>query len=165
MDSAKHTMVIPNEVMMKEIAFHISEGRSAKILCRGNSMNPFLCDRRDSLVLSPVPSEGVRKGDVVLARVSTGNFVVHRVVDTDPLTLNGDGNFIRSCERVVPGGVLAVLSGYERKGREGSTSSLEWRTYSAFWRIAGKIGVGRWNLRRIILGFWRRSHRSLVHAG
>ncbi len=156
------TLVIPNNLMMKEIALQISEGRSVELLCRGNSMNPFLCDRRDTLVLSPQKGE-LKCGDVVLARIRDGRFVVHRVVALEPLTLNGDGNLCSSVEYGVA--VLAVLSGYVRKGVRGSVEDPKWRRYTSFWKAASRLRVGKWSLRRIFLGIWRRTHKSLVHRG
>lgn len=156
------TRVIPNDVMMREIAVHIGEGRSVELLCRGNSMNPFLCDRKDSVILSPV-TEDIRIGDVVLAKVRGGHFVLHRVCRLEPLTLNGDGNFSGSVEYVET--VLAVMSGYVHKGKRGTVQDREWRRYSAFWALATKLKIGNWSLRRIVLGFWRRAHRDLVHKG
>ncbi len=154
---------IPNEIMMADIAVQIGEGRSVEILCRGNSMNPFLCDRRDSIILSPCNEADIKVGDVVLARTSYGNFVVHRVAALGPMRLNGDGNFRKSRELIPDGNVLAVMSGYKRKGRYGKVTDAKWRLYSALWDIFGKISVGNWDLRRITLGLWRRLHRSLVH--
>ena len=45
--------IIPNEVLLPEVARLISEGHTVTLTVRGNSMNPFLVDRRDRLVLGP----------------------------------------------------------------------------------------------------------------
>lgn len=156
-------VVIPNDVLMADLAEHIAQGRTVELLCRGNSMNPFLADRRDSLLLSPVNPDEVKVGDVILARVSTGHFVVHRVISLNPIRMNGDGNLLSARETVVT--VMAVLSGYKRKGRYGKVTDLKWRVYSAVWAFMGKVGFGNWNLRRIYLSFWRRTHSRHVHIG
>ena len=39
---------IPNEILLPEVARLIKEGHTVTITVRGNSMNPFLVDRRDT---------------------------------------------------------------------------------------------------------------------
>lgn len=46
--------IIPNEVLLPEVARLISEGHTVTLTVRGNSMNPFLVDRRDRIVLGPL---------------------------------------------------------------------------------------------------------------
>ena len=47
--------IIPNEVLLPEVARLISEGHTVTLTVRGNSMNPFLVDRRDRIILGPLP--------------------------------------------------------------------------------------------------------------
>ena len=51
MANSNHKKLIPNEVLLPEVARLISEGHTVTLTVRGNSMNPFLVDRRDSIVL------------------------------------------------------------------------------------------------------------------
>lgn len=171
----RRTLNVPVQQFAEGMLRELAEGRSVELLCRGNSMNPAFRDGRDRLVLSPLPgasgsilsgetevpaqaegTQGLHRGDVVLARTAGGRWVIHRVVALNPLTLNGDGNFYGSRELVPEGGVAAVLTAFVRKGRRGSTGDLRWRIYSAFWRFAGWCGIGNSNLRRLLLAVWRR---------
>ena len=42
---------IPNEILLPEVARLIKEGHTVTITVRGNSMNPFLVDRRDRVTV------------------------------------------------------------------------------------------------------------------
>ena len=53
---------IPNEILLPEVARLIKEGHTVTITVRGNSMNPFLVDRRDRVTL----------GDFTTGRHRTG---------------------------------------------------------------------------------------------
>lgn len=157
------TISVPTAQFIDGIRRELESGLSVEICCRGNSMNPFLVDRRDSIVLSPCDSSALRKGDVVLGLSASGHWVIHRIVRLNPILLNGDGNYVRSCEHIPEGQVYAKMTAYVRKGRRAGTDSLQWRLWSSFWNICGRLAIGSWSLRRIILGLWRRCHRSLVH--
>ena len=50
MISSGQKKIIPNEVLLPEVARLISEGHTVTLTVRGNSMNPFLVDRRDRIV-------------------------------------------------------------------------------------------------------------------
>jgi len=158
------TKVISNDIMFAEVARLISEGRSVEIRVKGNSMNPFLASGRDCIVLSPFIDKDLVPGAFVLGRDTYGRWVAHRLVSvaSDHVIMNGDGNFITSTEKMMKTDVLAVVTEYVRDGKRGSTSGRRWKTYSFLWKLAGQIHVGKWSVRRVYLGFWRRLNRSLV---
>lgn len=155
-------MVLPNEMIIREVAIQISQGHSVELVCRGNSMNPFLADRRDSIILSPCNASEIRKGDVILARDSSGRYLVHRVVSTAPLFLNGDGNRIKTVEFIPDANVIAIMTAVRRKNVLYKVDGITWKLYSLFWEIAGILSVGEWSLRRILLAVWRRLNPELV---
>lgn len=59
---------IPNEILLPEVARLIKEGHTVTITVRGNSMNPFLVDRRDRVTLGDFTTEQLQPGVAVLAR-------------------------------------------------------------------------------------------------
>ena len=83
---------LPNEVLLDEVAVLLSAGNDVTLLTKGNSMLPFIRGGIDSVRLRKC--ETVACGDIVLAQVAPGRFVLHRVIRTenDRLTLMGDGN-------------------------------------------------------------------------
>ena len=72
-------LVLPNEILLGEVERLLSQGTSVTIMTKGNSMLPFIVGERDSVVLKPygVP----RVGDIALAHLHNGAYVLHRIID------------------------------------------------------------------------------------
>lgn len=83
--------VVPNNVLLEDVASLLDEGREVVLAPKGNSMLPFIREGRDSVALRKL--DDVETGDIVLVRLA-GRYVMHRVVaiDGERLTLMGDGN-------------------------------------------------------------------------
>ena len=75
-------------------------------------MRPFLEDRRDSVVLSPVGST-LHEGDAVLAELTPDHYVLHRIIgiDAEKVTLMGDGN-IRGTEQCRKQDICGIVTRY-----------------------------------------------------
>lgn len=128
----KTSMRKPNDVLLPEVRKMISEGHTVTLKVRGNSMRPFLESSRDYVLLAPF--DDVSVGDVVLAEVSKGRFVLHRVIrrSGDDLVLKGDGNpFQTEACRVAD--VAAMARGFHRRNKFYPTDGRCWRAYSSFW--------------------------------
>ena len=87
-------ITFPNEVMMESIDALLVEGREVRFTPKGESMRPFIEGGRDSVIL--IKNNAVEVGDIVLAKLKDGRFVLHRVIakSGDCLTLMGDGNLL-----------------------------------------------------------------------
>jgi len=97
-------------------------------------MRPFLEDGRDKALLTAV-KETPRVGDPVLAEISKGHFVLHRIVDItgEKITLRGDGNLgTESCRMQ---DIRAMATAFFRKGRNtpDNIKDRKWRIYSWWW--------------------------------
>lgn len=119
--------------MFGEVCALLAEGKRVKLLAKGGSMRPLIRGDEDKLVLAPV--NALRKGDVVLARINSSGYVVHRIVaiDGDMITLMGDGNLYltEKCSRTdISGIAVAVI----RNGRERSLTSFRAMLYVRLWR-------------------------------
>ena len=142
--------------MMEEIRTLISEGKTATITVKGNSMNPFMVHLRDQMTLGPWKEEDLRKGTVALVRDTRGNHLIHRIikVDANTVTLLGDGNVVQT-ETATKDNVIGIMYSITRKGRTWSSGGAGWRTYSLLWKVLTP-------LRRYPLGLWRRLNRNKV---
>lgn len=112
-------------------------------------MRPFLEDNRDKALLSKAQKPNV--GDVVLAEISPGHYVLHRItkIRGRHITLQGDGNLnTEECELE---DIKGFAIGFYRKGRGtlDKTNGLKWRVYSALWILLRPI-------RKYLLAFYRR---------
>ncbi|MBQ8276970.1 MAG: S24/S26 family peptidase [Bacteroidaceae bacterium] len=143
---------LPNDILIPEIKRIVDEGRTATFRVRGFSMRPFLEDRRDKVLLSPFDKENVRVGDVVLAEISPGTYVLHRVIEKQEgnITLRGDGN-VYGVEKCRIDNIIGLVTAFYRKGRKkpDMVTSGKWRVYSALWPSSPFI-------RRVLLAFQRR---------
>ena len=99
-------LAIGNDAFFSEVKKLLAEGKVVRLKARGRSMEPFIRDGRDEIVLSA----GIepKKGDIVLARAGEG-IVLHRVINIDgnAVTLMGEGNLYKtescSMEDVIAG--------------------------------------------------------------
>lgn len=105
--------ILPNEILLAEAGALLAEGRDVELLVKGNSMLPFLHDEQDSVRLRKL--ETVEKGDIVLALIAPGRYVLHRVrkIEGERLTLMGDGN-IRGTESCTCADVLGTAIEFVR---------------------------------------------------
>jgi len=139
----------PNAVLLPEIVSLLNEGHSATIRLRGFSMRPFLEDNRDKALL--VKAHNIQVGDPVLAELSPGHFVLHRIIhiEGDQITLLGDGNLTTESCRLTD--VKASVEGFYRKGRSKleRTDGFKWKAYSFVWMHLRPM-------RRYLLAVYRR---------
>lgn len=84
-------VVLPNDVLLDEVARLLGEGREVVITAKGRSMLPFIRGEVDHVKLRQ--SDNLRVGDIVLAYFGN-RYVLHRIVaiNGDEITLMGDGN-------------------------------------------------------------------------
>ena len=128
------TRMMANEVFLPQVVAMLEEGHTVTLPLRGRSMRPFLEDGRDKALLEAVKNKP-KVGDAVLAEISKGHFVLHRIVsiDGEKVTLRGDGNI--NTERCRMQDIRAMATAFFRKGRRkpDKTSGLKWRIYSWWW--------------------------------
>ena len=112
-----------DESIMQEAIRLVGEGVSVTFPVNGRSMLPFIVGGEDSVVL--VKPETLKVGDVVLAQVEGGRYVVHRIVclDGDAVTLMGDGN-LAGREHCRLADVRARATHVVRKGGKGALWTL-----------------------------------------
>lgn len=105
--------VIPNDILLSAAGDLLAEGRDVTLLAKGNSMLPFLRSEKDSVTLHR--RESVAVGDIVLAHLGGGRYVLHRVfeIEGDKVTLMGDGN-LRGTEQCLSGDVLGTVKCFVR---------------------------------------------------
>ena len=85
-------MRFPDDVILSEVIRLVESGVSVTFPVQGRSMRPFIEPSGESLVLEKISR--IHKGDVVLALVDNGYYVIHRVmrVSGETVYLMGDGN-------------------------------------------------------------------------
>lgn len=142
-------IVLPNDILLSEVARLVAEGESVTIRTKGNSMLPFIRGERDSVVLEAPDEFGVM--DIVLAEIRQGMFVLHRVVDMngDEVVLMGDGNLVGR-ERCLRNDVAAKAVAIVKDGKKVDCRSRGHLCRARIWKSLLP-------LRRYLLAIYRRT--------
>ena len=137
---------VGNNDFFSEVERMLAEGKTVRIPAKGRSMEPFIREGRDEIVLSA----GIepKKGSIVLARTAEG-IVLHRIIGIDDkvVTLMGDGNLYKTetCSTV---DILAGVSMIVKNGQSIEPESLAARIKARCWMMARPV-------RRPLLKIWK----------
>ncbi len=142
--------VMPNAVILGEVSRMLCEGHSVVLMTKGNSMLPFIRGGSDSVEL--VREESYGPYDIVLAELSEGHYVLHRILSAGDgiVTLKGDGN-LRGTETCrlgdIKGRAVKIIS---RRGKETDCLSAGFVRRSRLWVRMPYL------CRRILIAIYRR---------
>ena len=127
-----NTLQFDNATFFPHFCQLVNEGHNVSLRTRGCSMRPFIEHDRDIAVLGPL--KHVEVGDVVLAEIRVGKYVMHRIdkIEGDKVVLRGDGNYpgTEVCKKE---DLRALMVAVERKGKTYSTDGRTWKVYSYVW--------------------------------
>ena len=116
----------------------------------GVSMLPLLRQGKDMFIVSKRNGEWCRVGDVVLYRRPPDQYVLHRVIKvrSDDYVILGD-NCINKEYGIKDKDIIAVMTGYIRRGKEHTTEEIGYRLYSFIWihTIPVRIGFKKLGIR------------------
>lgn len=112
----------------------IDEGKDVPLLVTGSSMAPFLCDKRDTIIISK-PDRTLKKGDMVFYTRPTGQYVMHRIQKVDK-----DGNLYMIGDNqteiegpLPPSCVFGIIHKIIRKGKVMDSSNFWWFFFEKIW--------------------------------
>lgn len=137
---------VSNELYFSGVEQLLAEGKSVRIKAKGRSMEPFIRDGKDEIVLSA--GIQARKGCIILARTGE-SIVLHRVINIEgnAVTLMGDGNLYKT-ESCLREDIIAVATRIVRRGKEIDPECFMERFKARIWMVARP-------LRRPLLRIWR----------
>ena len=131
-------MVKSVSLSMKEISPVITQcienGSEVILTVTGNSMLPFLRDRRDQVVLVKADPNVLKINDVPLYVRRNGKYVLHRIADVNggAYTMLGDAQ-VTPEPGIEPDQIVAVAKAFIRKNVRIECNSAEYKRYVAFW--------------------------------
>jgi len=111
----------------------LDENIDITLTVTGNSMNPLLTHKRDSVVLTSCNKFNLKRGDIPLYRRSNGQYVLHRIIKVNKNSYNlcGDNQYI--IEKNLPKeSIIAVVKAFERNGKLYSCNDF---IYKIYWRL------------------------------
>lgn len=109
------------------------QGQEVRLLITGNSMAPFLHDRRDEIFFKK-PDRELKRGDMVFYQRRTGQYVMHRICH---VTLRGY-DLIGDAQTTVEPDIRAeqifgLVTRVRRKGRMLSDGDFWWEFFRCVW--------------------------------
>lgn len=110
----------------------VESGKEVKVAVSGHSMEPFLKEGRDSVIL--IKCTQPEKGDVVMYKRENGRYILHRVVK-----VSGDKCFFAGDEQTFVEGpldksvVFAKACEVKRKGKTLKKGDFIWEFFEHTW--------------------------------
>ena len=126
---------IPPAEALPRIKATLDAGRPCRLVVTGTSMLPFLRDKQDAVILTPITGE-IRRDDILFYLRSPQVCVLHRVWqvnEDDSLLLCGDAQ--TNLEPVRKEQVLARVDSVDRKGRLISCQNPGLRFLVRVWQL------------------------------
>ena len=115
--------------IVKIILSKLSCGEKVTLTVTGNSMEPFLFDGTDKVILQKI-KEPPKRGDIVFYRRKNGAYVLHRVVRKKGDIYYFSGDAQRRVEGpIFKNQLLAVCKEVIREEKRVSEKSLLWLSY------------------------------------
>lgn len=142
------TLQLNNAEFLPHVCELVNEGHKVSIRARGNSMRPFIENERDVIVL--IHSNEYKVGDVVLAEIQPGHYVLHRIdsITNERVVLRGDGN-VSQTEFCYIKDIRALVYQIVRKNKVWTLKTSKiWKIYSFLW-------INLLPLRRVFLALYR----------
>lgn len=133
---------------------YIKEHGEIIIAPMGNSMLPLLKEDRCQVILKE-PEFLPKRFDVVLYQAKSGKQILHRIVQVHPasFTICGDNTYVLEKE-IKREQILAVMTGFYRKDKYISCTSLPYCFYVKIWWIL-------YPLRKVMFSIVKKGYRIL----
>lgn len=151
--------IIPMESLVQLLQLQLDEGGRANLTVTGSSMHPLFRSRRDSVVLVPATGKQ-KKGDIILYRRTSGQYVLHRIIDVAPTQYicSGDNQVMR--EPVSQEQILAVVDGFTRRNKTYTLNHPVYRLYTWTWVELFCLRKYYLFIRRHLARFYRRTFQK-----
>ena len=151
------TKLISAELLFSAAEELLAEGRQVAFTVTGMSMWPFLCHRRDQVIVEACQLDTLRKGDIILFQTQLQNYLLHRITKITPhgFVTTGDGNCFRDGEFPFSC-VKAKVTSLIRNGKKIKCSGWKWNTVSQLW-------MALFPIRKWIFKIWSRIRKYIRH--
>ena len=154
------TRTIDTDTYMGVLKELVLEGQQVSLLITGNSMSPFMIDKRDKIVISPIKSP-LKVGDMAFFQRITGQYVMHRIqyVRKNEKTGKEEYYFLGDAQYITEGPIqkeqiFGVITKVCRKEKWIGPGNFWWEFFRCVWlkivpfrrkilKIYGMF-IGRW---------------------
>lgn len=140
MDHEIPVRIVDNQEYMKVVRSILEEGKEVPLVVTGNSMMPFLIDRRDQVLIKRI-ERPLKKGDIAFFQRENGQYIMHRIhfMRKDDRTGENQFYFIGDGQKNIEGPIketriFGVITGVLRKGKYLDEHTFTWRLFKNIWR-------------------------------
>ena len=140
MDHEIPVRIVDNQEYMKVVHSILEEGKEVPLVVTGNSMMPFLIDRRDQVLIKRI-ERPLKKGDIAFFQRENGQYIMHRIhfMRKDDRTGENQFYFIGDGQETIEGPIkeiqiFGVITGVLRKGKYLDEHTFTWRFFKNIWR-------------------------------
>ena len=140
MDHEIPVRIVDNQEYMKVVRSILEEGKEVPLVVTGNSMMPFLIDRRDQVLIKRI-ERPLKKGDIAFFQRENGQYIMHRIhfMRKDDRTGENQFYFIGDGQKNIEGPIkeiqiFGVITGVLRKGKYLDEHTFTWRFFKNNWR-------------------------------
>lgn len=123
---------VPVESLMEVIRLQLETAHLANLVVSGCSMLPMLREYKDTVQLKPITGR-LKPGEIALYCRDNGSYVLHRVIRLSGEAYLFCGDNQAELETVRQDQLIAVVTGYTKKGKLHSLQEPEYRIYCWFW--------------------------------
>ncbi len=154
------TVNMSMETLSPLISDCVESGSEVILTVTGNSMRPFIKDKRDQVILIKADAKNLKVDDVPLYKRRNGKYVLHRIVkkENGSYTMLGDAQ-VRLEPGIEPDQIVAVAKGFIRKDKTYLCDSAEYKRYVSFWNKMMPLRKFYFFLKRVPHGVLRRIKR------
>ena len=132
MDHEIPVRIVDNQEYMKVVRSILEEGKEVPLVVTGNSMMPFLIDRRDQVLIKRI-ERPLKKGDIAFFQRENGQYIMHRIhfMRKDDRTGENQFYFIGDGQKNIEGPIketqiFGVITGVLRKGKYLDEHTFTW---------------------------------------
>lgn len=140
MDHEIPVRIVDNQEYMKVVRSILEEGKEVPLVVTGNSMMPFLIDRRDQVLIKRI-ERPLKKGDIAFFQRENGQYIMHRIhfMRKDDRTGENQFYFIGDGQKNIEGPIketqiFGVITGVLRKGKYLDEHTFTWGFFENIWR-------------------------------
>lgn len=125
--------ILSAEELMPPLLQLLEETDSVPLVISGSSMSPFLVHGRDTVYLSKI-HRPLKRGDMILYRRHSGQYVLHRIYRTESQSYTLVGDAQTALEHGIRREqVLALVTAVRRKGKLLKPGSFWWEFFQKVW--------------------------------
>lgn len=142
MDHEIPVRIVDNQEYMKVVRSILEEGKEVPLVVTGNSMMPFLIDRRDQVLIKRI-ERPLKKGDIAFFQRENGQYIMHRIhfMRKDDRTGENQFYFIGDGQKNIEGPIrqsqiFGVITAVLRKGKRLDEHTFTWKFFKNIWRYA-----------------------------